>query len=467
MIEEIEIAQLDPRQIKQLETADKALKSDPDYSCEIYSAILKQSPGCLELRKRLRQHQLKNVAKSTKGLGSIIGKVTTAPFMFRAKTDKDPQKSLETSESIIAKNPGNSMAHEMLANSAHALGMHGTVVFALETIIKFQPKDIAILKKLAHAYLEAGDPDSVILTGNKILEINPGDGDAEDLMKKASVAVAMNQGRWEGSTDFRDQLKDKEEAASLEQSAKAVTDKKSLEELINKTYMLIQEEPENLSNYRQLSDYYHRIGDLQNAIAWIKQARTLDAGKGDVSLEEKERQLTLTYYDDLIEQWENALTADPQNEETLSGLNKVRASRQLYQKSQLESLVQRYPNDFGYRFELGCLLFEENSFDECLPHFQLAQRNAKVRLDAILYLGRSYSRKKFYDLAIEQFNVLKSEIQIMDDRKKEAIYELGCCFEQMGKTEKAIEEFKLIYSADISFRDVAEKINLYYSGSQS
>jgi hypothetical protein len=53
----------------------------------------------------------------------------------------------------------------------------------------------------------------------------------------------------------------------------------------------------------------------------------------------------------------------------------------------------------------------------------------------------------------------------MDDRKKEAIYELGCCFEQMGKTERAIEEFKLIYSADISFRDVADKINIYYSGS--
>ena len=31
---------------------------------------------------------------------------------------------------MIAKNPGNSMAHEMLANAAHSLGMHGTVVFA-------------------------------------------------------------------------------------------------------------------------------------------------------------------------------------------------------------------------------------------------------------------------------------------------------------------------------------------------
>ena len=51
---------------------------------------------------------------------------------------------------------------------------------------------------------------------------------------------------------------------------------------------------------------------MQNAIAWIQQARKLDAGKGDISLEEKERQLTLEYYDGIIEQWEKALSADPQ-----------------------------------------------------------------------------------------------------------------------------------------------------------
>ena len=51
----------------------------------------------------------------------------------------------------------------------------------------------------------------------------------------------------------------------------------------------------------------------------------------------------------------------------------------------------------------------------------------------------------------------------MDDRKKDAIYELGCCFESMGKKDKAIEEFKVVYSADISFRDVADKINAFYS----
>ena len=51
----------------------------------------------------------------------------------------------------------------------------------------------------------------------------------------------------------------------------------------------------------------------------------------------------------------------------------------------------------------------------------------------------------------------------MDERKKEAIYELGCCYESMNKREEAMEEFKLVYSADISFRDVADKINAFYN----
>jgi tetratricopeptide (TPR) repeat protein len=70
--------------------------------------------------------------------------------------------------------------------------------------------------------------------------------------------------------------------------------------------------------------------------------------------------------------------------------------------------------------------------------------------------------KKFFDLALEQFKLLKADIQIMDERKKDAIYQLGCCFEAMGKKEEAIEEFKIVYSADISFRDVADKINAFY-----
>ena len=324
----------------------------------------------------------------------------------------------------------------MLANAASSLGLVNTVVFAYETIRKIQPKDLANLKNLANAFLEAGLSDQAIETGNAILAINPSDGDAEDMMKRASVAVAMNKGKWEGSTDFRDQLKDQAETEALEQASKTVNDKKSLEDLIRKTYDLIQAEPQNLGHYRQLSDYYHRYGDHQNAIAWIKQARQLDAGKGDVSLEEKEHSLTLEYYDNIIEQWEKADATTPNNEVNQKGLKDAIQARKTYQRSQLESLVKRYPNEFGYRYDLGVLLFEEEEYDACLPHFQLAQRNAKSRLSAILYLGRAYRLKKFFDMAIEQFTSLKSEIQIMDDRKKKQSMNLGAVTNRWGKKNK-------------------------------
>lgn len=463
MIQEISISDLDPRQIKQLEGADRALSKDINYSLDIYSSILKQSPGCLELRKRLRQQQMKIAKSSAKSISSILGKLTNAPFLFKSKNSKNPEIAISSAEELIAKNPLNIAAHEMLADACSSLEMKGTVVFAYETIRSIEPKSLPNLKKLANAYLEAGESDLAIQTGNSILEINPSDGDAEDMMKRASVAVAMTRGKWEGSTDFREQLKDKEEAEALEQSAKTVNDAKGLEALIRQAYDKVQAEPDNLNHYRQLCDYYQRYGDLQNAIAWIQQARKLEAGKGDVSLEEKERQLTLEYYDGVIEQWEKALATDPENAASQKGYSDAVQAKKNFQLNQLQSLVQRYPNEYGYRYELGCILFEQGEFDACLPHFQLAQRNAKVRLDAILFLGRAYLNKNFFDLAIEQFKLLKNEIQIMDDRKKDAVYQLGCCYESMGKPEEAIEEFKAVYSADISFRDVADKINAFYS----
>jgi tetratricopeptide (TPR) repeat protein len=463
MIQEIPIAQLDPRQVKQLEAAEAAIQSNLSYTLEVYSSILKQSLGCIELRKKLRTLQIKSIQGSTKGLNNLLGKVTAVPFMFGGKGEKDPEGTLIKAEGLIEKNPGSILAHEMLADAATHLEMKETVVFAYEKIRKIHPTNIKNLKQLGNAYLEFGNTEKAIETGNSILKINPTDGDAVELMKRASVAVAMNKGKWEESEDFRSQLKDESEAQALEQQSKSITDSKGLEDLIRQSYEKVEQEPSNLNNYRQLSEYYHRYGDLENSIAWIQEARKQEAGQGDVSLEEKERQLTLEYFDNSIEEWEKLIITKPEDEETINSRDNAIAQKKLYEKNQLESLVQRYPNDYGYRYELGINLFNNADYDNCLSHFQLAQRNAKVRLDAILYLGRAYSRKNFYDLAIEQFSILKNEIQIMDDRKKDAIYELGCCFELMGEQDKAIEEFKVVYSADISFRDVADKINAFYS----
>ena len=467
MPEEISIADLDPRQAKQIEAAETAEKMNPSYALEVLGAVLKQVPGCLELRKKLRALQIKTSGGNTKGFSKLLGKMTATPFRMAGKSDKDPEGTLQKAEELIAKNPANTTAHQLLADAAANLEMYGTTVFSYETIYKLEPENLNNLKDLGRAYLDAGDTESAIKTGNIILSKSPGDGEAEDLLKRASVAVAMNKGKWEESEDYREQLKDETEAQALEQASKAVNDAKGLENLISKTYEELQAQPENINHYRQLSELYHRAGDIENAIAWIQEVRKLETGATDVSLEEKERELTLEFYDDSIDQWEAAVAADPDNAENKSGLEQTIAARAEYHRTQIESLVERYPNDYGYRYEFARILYDSSDYDGAISNFQLSQRNANVRLDSILYLGRSYRHKNFNDMAIEQFNILKNDIAVMDDRKKEAVYELGCCLETLGKPEEAIEEFKSIYSADTSFRDVADKINAFYASKEA
>ena len=147
---------------------------------------------------------------------------------------------------MISKNPANVVAHELLAEAA-ALGDAQDCSVCIRMHHQTSTQRIRHISKIWEMpILDAEDPDGAITIGNEIMKFNPGDGEAEEMMKKASVSVAMTKGNWENSTDFRTQLKDQEEAQSLEQSSKIVNDKKSLEDLIRSTYSLVQQEPENL-----------------------------------------------------------------------------------------------------------------------------------------------------------------------------------------------------------------------------
>ena len=71
--------------------------------------------------------------------------------------------------------------------------------------------------------------------------------------------------------------------------------------------------------------------------------------------------------------------------------------------------------------------------------------------------------KGFHDLAAEQLQTAKSEIPGMTEQKKDVLYQLGTAYEQQGDMEKAMVEFKALYGADISYRDVARKIDDFYN----
>jgi tetratricopeptide (TPR) repeat protein len=464
-MEESTLSSLDPRIQKQVEKASAAIdKGNPGYAVEVCINILKQVPGCLEVREILRRAQMRQ-AGSQKEQPAFLKKLNSFSFSLGSagKIKKDPAKVMEAAEEALTKSPTNAAAHKMLGQAATALGLHKTAVFAYNTIKGLEPEDIENLKSLCASLIEVGDAKEAIRIADIVLRKAPADGEGQELMKRASVALSMNKGNWDEGSDFRSNLKDSEEATQLEQAARAMTDEEGIQLLIKKSEERIEQEPDNINNYRDLAGNYRKLGDLEKAIEWVQKARKLESGKSDVALERYEAQLYREAFAHSIESFEEALATDPDNAEYKEQLAQIQKEQHDFLIAHAASMVQRYPNDYAYRYEYGALLLEEGKVDESIKQFQLAQRSPKVRIPALMALGRAYKEKSFFDLAAEQLSSAKEELPQMNDLKKEVIYELANCYEMMGDMDKAMTEYKVVYAADISYRDVAEKIEQFYS----
>jgi len=457
------LTELDPRIRKQVEKAKKSIQSGSSgFAIEICMGLVEKYPGCVEAREVLHDAQKKAHSHKKK---SFLSGLTSKPLsmMGGISLKKDPAKAMIQAEKILKDDPESVDAFRLLGDAAAAKELPHTAVFAYEGAYKQAPSNLDIAKKLATFYLEVDRPDDCIRVCDRIIKEHPGDGEAQDIVKKASVAQSMDKGKWEDDGDFRSKLKDKSEAESLEQASRTTTSEENLEKLIHETYEKIQKEPANLNNYKQISTYYHRAGDYESAISWIQEARKLESGEADVSLERLETKLYREYVENLIQAKKEEIEADPDNEELKQELESMLADRKEYLISHSADMVKRYPNDYSARHQYGELLLEDGQTDLAIQQLQIALRNPKVRISSLNLLGQAYKSKEFYDMAAEQFETAKGEIAGMNDVKKVVIYNLAECYEKMGDMEKAIDRYKEIYASDIGFRDVSKKIDEFYA----
>lgn len=464
-MEEIALQDLDSRRQKQVVNARKAIDKNPAYAVDILMNIVNSTPACLEVRKYLRQSQQKATkGGASHGIGAFMSKLTSLPFSMTSgsKLKKDPEALMAEAEKMLTANPANPVPHKILGAAAEALGLQETAAFAYEELYQLDKSNAESAKLLMKAYIETGKCREAIEVGDAAYRANPADDEVQALIKKASVQQTMEKGRWEEDKSFRDKLKDEDEAQKLEQASRAKTGESGLRSLIAEAKKAVETQPDNINNYRDIATNYRKLGEYDDALEWVGKARELEAGRADATLErlvgtlKREKMLTA------IKVVEEKLEANPEDASAEAELEKLRQEERAFRREQTENLVKRYPNEFSYRFELGELLYEDEEIDKAIENLQLALRSAKVRINALILLGKSYLKKGFHDMAAEQLQMAKSEIPGINEQKKDVLYQLGQAYEQQGDMDKAIVEYKTLYGADISYRDVAQKIDAFY-----
>ena len=464
-MEEVALRDLDTRLQKQIENARKAVDKNPSYAVDILINIVSRNVACLEARKILRQAQQRATKGKTKGLGGLLSKVTSIPFSMgsESKIKKDPKKAIDSAEQMLTSNPDNVLGHKILGAAAEALELYSTAVFAYESVRKLEPNNTENIKSLMTVHIKTGNSEEAIRIGEAAYRANPSDDEVQTLIKKASVEQTMEKGKWEEDKSFRDKLKDEGESQKLEQAGRAKTGDAALHALIEEAKKGVAETPDNMNFYRDIATNYRKLGDYDSALEWVAKARELEAGRADVTLERLVGTLKGEKMRKAIAAVEARLEADVGDEAAKAELEKLKAEERAFRREQCEDLVQRYPNEYSYRYELGELYFEDGETDLAIKELQMAQRSPKVRVGALILLGKAYLAKGFHDLAAEQLTLAKSEIPGMTDQKKDVLYELGSAYEQQGDMDRAMVEFKALYGADISYRDVAQKIDDFYS----
>jgi tetratricopeptide (TPR) repeat protein len=275
----------------------------------------------------------------------------------------------------------------------------------------------------------------------------------------------MTTGGWTQAESYRDLIKDKEVAVSLEQQSRMKLSGESLDQQIAETYARHQAEPQNLDLARRLGALNEEKDDIEAAIAWYQYAADLTSGT-DAGLVRKISDLRMKRSEREIAEHEEFLSMHRTDDELYAKrTEELRAAK----KKRAELLIdearkraERNPTDLQLRFELGEHLVNAGQFRDALPELQRARQNPNARLKAMNLLGRCYRELGMLDLAVKQLDAAAKEILPMDAMKKEIVYDLGLVYEQMGERQKALECMKQIYEADYGYKDVAVRVESSY-----
>lgn len=432
------------------------------YAIQLLQGVLKAAPDFLPARQLLRKASVQKNA----GKKGMFSGTSFSAMKVQGMVKKDPVAAMDAIEKVLETDPYNAQANQILKEAALAAKMPEVAEFALETIVAGNPKDTKTMHELAKLLMELSLPKKAVEIYSKIVEITPHDLAAVKGAKDAAAAESMQRGGWEREdADYRSLMKNKEEAAKLEQASRVVRSEDAIDNLLGELHAKAQSEPENVDTARKIAELYEQKEDLENAIAWYQYAADLTRGS-DFAIVRKVSDLRLKSFDTAIQAREEYIAASPDSEESkayaieLEDLKRQRGEMRL---EEAKKRVERNPTDLQLRFELGDVYVAIGNYKDAIPELQKARQNPNARLRAMNLLGKCFVERGMFDLAAKTLEDAAADLFQMDSTKKDIVYNLGLVYEKMGNSSKSIDCMKQIYEVDYGYRDVAERVEGSYA----
>jgi tetratricopeptide (TPR) repeat protein len=392
----------------------EALQKEWKKGLKLFEEVL-HNPGSLEARKELRELERKHREKR-KGLRII-------PF------SPGKEHPVLDCEMHLLRDPWDV---ECLIRLAELLRGEKPVARWLYEDVEAlvgEKADAKMLERLAEGYESVNASGRAAAIYRRLNAESPRPEYESKLMRAEAHATSKG-----GKGSYRDFIRDKEEAARLEESGRLPKTSEDYVQRANEKERELGEAttPEARINVlREVAEDYLRAGDSEKA----------------------------------RETYGRILNVDPDNPHAVESLLKMDMASAKDKSTAVEMgiagyerLVKLEPTNMEYSVELGRLHLEAGEFQKAVLAFQRAAKHPNMRKAVRMELAKCFLRQGLPAIAAKEYEEVLADSSTEGAERTEAMYALADCHSRMGHRKEAFDLFAEVYRNHADFKDVMERV---------
>lgn len=330
----------------------------------------------------------------------------------------------------------------------------------LELCVKHNPKDARSWRMLADRYWDLGQTHGCLAAVQQLITLLPGSPELDLELEQAMEEVDGETVEEKKVLHVLDAIEpDDSETPALEQKLRLLQgDGETLQALLSSVLKTVEEQP-SVATLRTVGDLRMRLGEPNAALIDYEHAFELSE-VWDPALDDCITSAEMACFEAAVEKWRVYLGANPERADvTERKIESLDIDKRKRLQERYKELIERYPTEFRYQFELGELLVSQGRHLEALPHFEAAQCARELCPSALLAAGKCLMEQGTYDLAREQLEgALRLGDMFLQGEQLEAMYALAETCEKLGGVQDALDLYKKVYAIDVTFADVGGRL---------
>jgi tetratricopeptide (TPR) repeat protein len=408
-----------------------------DYATELFQQCVVGNPANLiyvqnylgNLQKKYNNNKTGSKVARFKELGSRNG-------VKKALSHSQWDEVIRHGVRVLAVNPWDVTTLTAMATAAENMGDDEPELYYLKCALDTNSKDPDVNRQCAQALAARGEFDQAIACWHRVEQARPDNEEVQHEIARLAVEKTIKQGGYE-EKDKEKKLGGDHRRGQGEQPERQLT----MEEVLQRR---IAKDPEELANYFELAQLHLNNEKYKEAEEVF--ANAFEASDGDPDVRERWEDAQLRHLRQQIVQCED--------EQTRLKLRKEFIQKEL---ALYQNRCQRYPHNFGVRYELGLRYQLNGQYNEAISEFQQARNDPRRKGLCMLALGQCFEKVGQDRLSMSHYQQAVEEIPDRDaQHKKDCLHRAGKLALALKDLDTAEKHLTSLAELDFSYKNVSE-----------